>query len=145
MLYDRYRTERLSQFWSTNREGNCLLGPSCSNTSDTISHILVVCPVLQHKRSILKSTWLERESDSPLYSLITQLFTWDIEEQTKFLLDPLSNPYIIALSQNFGDKITNKICYLTRTFCFSLHRERKIILGKWYNSGYPAPNIICQS
>ena len=45
MLSGRYRTESLSRFWSENKSGVCLLGDPCTNTMDTIPHILVSCPV----------------------------------------------------------------------------------------------------
>ena len=140
MLSGRYRTEKLMRYWSTNKNGHCILGPPCFCTTETISHILITCPVLENKRTALKSDWIRRESECPLGNLIKDVFTWDPEEQTAFLLDPLTNPIIISLTQNYGCIITEKICYLTRTFCFSLHRERLIILGRWFNSGYPAPN-----
>ena len=140
MLSGRYPTEKLARYWSQNKNGFCLLGPPCSNKSETISHILTECPVLESKRVILRKSWIERETVGPLSNIIKDVFTWDYEDQTAFLLDPLSNPIIIDLSQNFGSKIIDKISYLTRTYCFSIHRQRKIILGTWYNSGYPAPN-----
>ena len=142
MFLGRYRTEKLGRHWSDNRHGYCVLGPQCSNTQDTIAHILVSCPVLECKRETLRNSWLEREAEGPLSLLVREICTWVTEDQTAFLLDPLSNPLIISLSQQLGGQIIDKICYLTRTYCFSIHRQRKINLGMWYNSGYPAPNVI---
>ena len=142
MLSGRYRTSRLSRFWSDNKSGNCTLGHPCVNSSDTISHILVFCPCLEQKRSSLKHMWLEKENKGPLNQLVNEIFKWPGEELTQFLLDPLSNPMVISLVQEYGSIISDKICYLTRTFCFSIHRERQILLGTWYNSGYPAPEKI---
>ena len=139
MLSGRYRTESLSRFWSENKSGVCLLGDPCNNTTDTIPHILVSCPVLEKKRAALRNLFIVKESNKLAFDLIRVIFAEGVEEQTQFLLDPLSDFRVIRLVQHHGYEIRDKICYITRTYCFSLHRERSIKLGKWINSGYPAP------
>ena len=139
MLSGQYRTESLLRFWTTNKAGICLLGFPCTNTVDSISHILTTCPNLGNKRSTLIDMGLSKEKDGPLGPVLTEIFSSDPGVQTQFLLDPLSHPKIIFLIQTEGNEIQDRICYFTRTFCFSLHRERQIRLGKWVNSGYPAP------
>ena len=142
MQSGRYRTSRLCRFWSGgNKAGVCMVGNICKEQgiSETICHIITSCVALEPKRQTLKNIWYKREPTGPLSELLKSVFSWDFEEQTKFILDPLSNAKVISLIQKFGDIILNKVCYLTRTFCFSLHRERKILLGEWSESGFPAP------
>ena len=143
MLSGRYRTSHLSRYWTNNKAGICMTGDFCKSHGiiETVSHILTSCIALEPKRASLKKLCLEKKPDGPLPSLFLHIFNCNTEEQTQFLLEPLSNPYVIRLVQNYGKPLLEQICYLTRTFCFSLHRERKILQGTWYGSGFPAPDI----
>ena len=140
MLSGRYRTESLSRFWSGNKAGFCLLGTPCSNLVETLPHLLITCPALENKRSMLKEMGRQKEKDGPLGSLLNEIFNQSPEKQTQFFLEPLTHPRIICFIQSEGNDIRDRICYFTRTFCFSLHRERQIKLDRWVGSGYPAPN-----
>ena len=141
-LSGRYRTSQLCRFWSDNKDGKCLIGFPCDGLSDSVCHIISECKSLEPKRLSLKTMFLEKEKDEPIRQLLLDVFSWNSEDQTQFFLEPLTNPRVIVLVQTHGDIILDKICYLTRTYCFSLHRERKLLLGTWYDSGYPAPNKI---
>ena len=46
MLSGRYRTNKLKRFWSENTRGTCQLHPSCTDTEESICHILTQCPGL---------------------------------------------------------------------------------------------------
>ena len=141
MLSGRYRTSLLCKYWSSNSEGLCLVGSQCSQQGikESLCHILVNCHGLEPKRSHLKNIFLQREYEGPINQLLKNVYTWGPEEQTKFMLEPLTNPFVIIKIQNYGNIMRDKICYITRTFCFSLHKQRKIILGTWRGSGFPAP------
>ena len=143
MLSGRYRTSLLSRHWTINKGGICMTGEYCQEQGliESVSHILISCTALESKRVLLKKLCMEKNPGGPLPSLFEHIFNCSPEDQTQFLLEPLSNPYIISLIQNHGNSILDQICYLTRTFCFALHRERKILQGTWYGSGYPAPVI----
>ena len=133
MLSGRYRTANLCRFWTSNKEGFCLTGYPCENEIDTISHILVGCKSLHHKRSQLKRILMSRKNVKDLMDLVAEVFIMTDEKQTQFLLEPLSNPKIITLTQKYGSIITEQVCYLTRTYCFSIHKERLLILKEKQN------------
>ena len=57
--------------------------------------------------------------------------THDEEKSVQFLLDCSTLPEVIALRQNQGDWVLDKLFYLTRTYCYSMHKARLRILGKW--------------
>ena len=138
MLSGRYRTERQKRFWSGNAHGNCQIHENCKTTPETLSHLLIKCPGLEGTRSRLLKSFLT-DSPGPVKYLLSDILTLNDQQQTQFFLEPLSNPRVISLMQEIGSTITEKICYITRTFCFSLHRKRLIALGEWRGSGYPAP------
>ena len=69
---------------------------------------------------------------SPLKSSIDAfLARSDSSYQTQFLLDCSIIPAIILLRQSHGVEILSELFYLTRTWCYSLHRERLRQLGRW--------------
>ena len=49
-------------------------------------------------------------------------------ENIPFLLDPSVLPEIIALTQDHGNEILNTVFYLTRSYCFSIHKSRLKLL-----------------
>ena len=144
MTSGRFRTERQKRFWSGNTLGNCLTSEECKDTPETLSHILISCPGLETTRTKLLTSFLAT-SPYPIKYLLTDILTLNDEQQTQFFLEPLSNPNVISMIQDLGVTITEKICYITRTFCFSLHRRRLIIKGSWRGSGYPAPSTVTSS
>ena len=52
-------------------------------------------------------------------------------EQVKFILDFTSNPVVISLYQTYGETVIDLTLYLTRTWAYSLHRQKLILSGKW--------------
>ena len=134
MLSGRYRTESLSRFWSNNPNGYCLL-PHCSGKSvkEDITHILVTCPSLSTKRNRLRDFFYSNSRGSCYIqdTIETFLLTKNPHFQTQFLLDCSVLPEVIHLRQNLGLNILRSLFYLTRTWCYSLHRERLRQLGRW--------------
>ena len=134
MLSGRYRTERLCRFWSSNPNGSCLL-PSCSdaNMSDDIRHILIECPSLSPARGRLISFCEKLADDHPiLRKLIFQfLYTSSTPFQTQFLLDCSSLACVIELQQSYGFYVLDRLFYLSRTWCYSIHRDRLRLLERW--------------
>ena len=51
--------------------------------------------------------------------------------QVKFLLDSVSFPEIINLTQTIGQEILDVVMYLTRTWAFAVHRQKLKLLGRW--------------
>ena len=140
MLSGRFRTERQKRFWSGNTLGNCLTSEECRDTPETLSHILISCPALDETRSDLLKTFLT-DSPDPIKFLLSDILTLNDQQQTQFFIEPLSNPRVISLIQDIGDIITEKICYITRTYCFSLHRRRLMIKGMWRGSNFSSISV----
>ena len=51
--------------------------------------------------------------------------------QVKFLLDSVSFPEIINLTQTIGQEILDVVMYLTRMWVFSVHKQKLKLLGMW--------------
>ena len=133
MLSGPYRTEGLCRFWSTNRSGSCLL-PSCSasGVKEDIAHILIHCPSLSGTRSRLEKFFEVYASQNPLIPSIRNfLNSVNPIQKTQFLLDCSILPDVIRLRQEHGQPVLHILFYLTRTWCYSLHRERLPQLGRW--------------
>ena len=132
MLSGRYRTEYLSRHWKDNPQGQgyCLV-PGCSGTLETIQHILLDCVAYNHNRVRLSRLWLS--NGHPIIKNITsEALSSNREYQVQFILDCSVLPSVIAATQQYGSDILEKLFYLTRTWCYSIHRSRMKILGRWH-------------
>ena len=131
MLSGQYRTEKFCRFWSNNRSGVCL-APECdASTLESIHHVLISCPQYETVRNRLKTS-IESIADQHAAAVIRSVLDQDDHELLlQFLLDCSSTPVTIEASQTFGKSITGPIFHFTRTWCFSVHRERLRALGRW--------------
>ena len=129
MLSGRYRTGRLMRYWSDNTNGFCLL-PSCHQEIDDLPHILLHCPSLQEARDRVMHLWQDHllAKQEILHICRTYLAASD-NEKVQFLLDPSVLPEIIALTQDHGYEVLKTVFYITRTYCFSIHKSRLKLLG----------------
>ena len=137
MLSGRYRTESLTKHW-THRDGSCL-APGCRSTCikqvETIEHLLLVCPSLANIRERVFTIWTRAKVNFPqLAQTISKAMTGKITFRCQFLLDCSVLPEVIVLVQLYGQPVLDQLFYLTRTYCYCLHRERMKILGKWKTS-----------
>ena len=134
MLSGRYRTEGLCRFWSPNQRGLCLL-PSCADKQikEDIQHLLTSCPSLNHSRRTLVSHFREYSRRQPnLAEIINSFLTSpDRDYCVQFLLDCSTIPSVILLRQAEGLHAVGQLFYLTRTWCYTLHRDRLRQLGRW--------------
>ena len=46
-------------------------------------------------------------------------------------------PQIISLAQLYGKEISDRVMYLTRTWAFSIHKHKSILLGRWPEYTHP--------
>ena len=131
MVSGRYRTERMCRFWSSNRHGYCLL-ETCHNVFEDLEHLLICCPALEDSRQKLHSLWYTKTVQCPpLYQLITSILRSSPSIQTKFILDSSSFPELISLRQMLGNEIQEITMYLTRTWAFTIHKQKLQKLGRW--------------
>ena len=132
-LSGRYRTQRLSRFWSENKDGFCLLD-TCKdgNFIEDLMHIIIQCSGLNETRRRLMSFTRNYISDKPVLQPIVMayLYATDDEKQVmQFILDCSVMPLVITAYQNFGPIIHEQLFRVTRTWCRALHRDRLKALG----------------
>ena len=134
LLSGRYRTESLCRHWSDNTAGVCLLH-SCfkDQMMEDVSHILVICASLASVRDRLFTFFSNYGVSHPhLMQAITGfLSSTSTSYKTQFLVDCSVLPEIILLQQHYGKIVLNELFYITRTWCFTIHRERLRMLNRW--------------
>ena len=132
MLSGRYRSDKLlSNFHPTNSP-NCQLSCDSPNTFGDVPHLLVHCSSLAHRRTVLFEYWDAIVSRNPACSLIVdQMKLAPPALFTQFLLDCSVIPEVISLVQIHGEDVLATLFKLTRTWCYSIHRERLKILKRW--------------
>ena len=134
MLSGRYRTCWLSRYWSEDRSGHCSL-PTCrlNPTPGSLEHILVECEDLQPARTRAFHLWSKYLKNNPTYIPIVLKYTTGSEKHNfvQFLLDCTVLSEVISHRQLHGNGVHDSLLYLTRTFCFSVHKARLKLLGKW--------------
>ena len=131
MLSGRYRSDWHCRHWSKdNKGGDCLLCPE-ANIPGTLEHMLVVCPALEEKRTILKNFWAQQSQDNAqLGYLLEDMLSSHAPALVQFLLDPSVVPQVIAGCQKELYSI-DEIFRLTRTYCYGLHRRRLQLNGRF--------------
>ena len=132
-LSGRYRTEKLCRFWSNNPNGYCL-GPLCRERSvvEDEEHILLQCRSLATTRQNLLEFTMSYARLYPFISeTLLRLTNPNHPQFTQFIIDCSVIPEVIALTQTFGQIVLNHLFKVTRTWCYSLHRDRLKFLGRW--------------
>ena len=133
LLSGRYRTELLCSKWSTNTGGYCCT-PGCKgrNIKEDTEHILLHCSSLALTRTWLVSFTLKYSLSVPFLSEILLSMTQPNHTMfCQFLLDCSVIPQVIDLSQRHGKIVLHHLFKVTRTWCYSLHRDRLRLLGRW--------------
>ena len=134
MLSGRYKTCWLARYWSGDKAGSCSL-PRCTLNPKpgTLAHILVECVDLAPARQRVIKLWSTYLRDHPELLQVIKCYTVG-EKSLQFpqlLLDCTVLPEVITLVQQYGSCVHDSLLYLTRSFCFSVHKARLRLLGKW--------------
>ena len=132
MLSGRYPTDRLQRHWTENREGICLL-PACASAKSpgTLEHLLLFCPSLTHTRQRLLNLATRVSSEHPAIALLLHSAINNQEPSflIQLLLDCTTMPSVIRATQDHGIVVQDRLLFLGRTWCYSVHRERMNQLG----------------
>ena len=131
-LSGRYRTQLLVSHWiPQNREGYCL-SPTCDQIKETVEHILLHCQAYNEQKRKLYSLWLSTENPV-IYQLVLEALSSEKSYLLQFILDCSVLPSVIRATQMCASKqdILNELFYLTRTWCFSVHKQDMKNLGRW--------------
>ena len=132
-LSGRYRTEKLCRFWSTNSAGICLLDAcKAKKVSDDLEHILFSCDGLAETRKRLLTFTTDYIYDKPeIQPIVAKYLSESKFEFCQFLVDCSVQSLVISSYQLYGKPIHDHLFYITRTWCYSLHRERLRQLGRF--------------
>ena len=122
MLSGRYRTYQLTSHWLDSQSSQCP-APICQSSCETVEHILLHCPAYSLTRVNLLEKFKSAQNHS-IQLLVTTALTKPDSYMLQFLLDASVLPETQSLIRRFGDSILYQIFSLTRSWCYSIHRER---------------------
>ena len=128
MLSGRYRTAMLSRHWKAGQTGFCP-APDCHEL-ETLEHILVFCQYYDETRAKLHRLWTST-SNLHVLQLLSAALNGPPLDLVQFILDASVHPSVIYLTQSYGPELLFTIFHLTRTWCFSIHRERAKLQGRF--------------
>ena len=129
MLSGRYRTAVLTKHWSSDRSGFCQ-ATCCFQIEESLEHILLGCPQYAPVREKLIRLWLNT-TEPRIHQLVTSLLVGPRLSLLQFILDASVNSTVITLRQKSGTDPLKIIFHLTRTWCYTIHRERAKMLGNF--------------
>ena len=133
LISGRYKTESLCGRWSQNPLGLCKLTETCQ-TSETITHFLQTCFALDKTREkLMNFTQSYVRSHPQVTAIIEQYCNPKSRLFTQFIIDCSTLPEVITTVQLHGKDILTHLYNITRVWCYSLHRDRLKILGRWRN------------
>ena len=91
------------------------------------------CLDLQPAKQRVLSLWADHMQEKPDIIPVIMKYTTNCDSSVlmQFLLDCTVLPDVRDLKQLKGDWVYDSLLYLTRTFCFSVHKSRLKLLGKW--------------
>ena len=131
MLSGRYVTDKLSCHWTENSAGLCSI-PGCTGRAvGSLEHLLLFCPALSDSRNriIEMCHTVASESEEIKIILDNALNDQTTDKLMQFLLDCSSLPSIILHKQNSGSNVIDRLFYITRSWCYAIHRSRMNKLG----------------
>ena len=130
MLSGRYRVGSLLKYFSSNDTGICEL---CNSEEENLSHILIPrCPLLKEQRELLILYSRNILKNSLTCSEIFEEILIDNNEEllVQFVLDCSILPAVIKAAQQ-DSSILPLLFKISRTWCYSMHRTRLKLLGRW--------------
>ena len=135
VISGRYRTQALCSHWSPSGSKACL-APSCQGSGivETLEHILAHCGSLdstRHKLTKFTNDYLIKVNQPEVTNLVRRFCVITNPFFSQFLIDCTVLPDVISTSQSMGPMIMHHILHITRVWCYSLHRDRLRLLGRW--------------
>ena len=132
-LTSQYRCGELTKHWSlSNPEGLCSF-PFCSvnRLVESPEHILLQCPAYSTTRHDMISLCLNTRNPISHCLAIKYVLSNSTQKTMQFLLDCTALPEVILSAQQHGEQVYTDLFYMSRTWCFALHRERMKRICKW--------------
>ena len=133
MSSGRYRTCWMRRHWSGDSSGYCRVPGCISETPGTLAHLATgQCKGLAAAITDACTYWASFSAQRPyLQPLLKHYAACESDAFLAFLLDPASQPPVLALLHEQGKDILKEVCHLTRTWLYQLHRARFRALGLW--------------
>ena len=134
MISGRYWSEALCSNWSNNKLGVCLISASCTDETENIPHILYGCPALQPTRDRLKKfsmKYCDNLELAVIKDITTSFLNATVTELCQFLPDCSVLEPDIDAKELYGDEVITHLFNITRTWVYTLHKERMKRLGRW--------------
>ena len=132
LLSGRYRSDTLLSHFHPSNSRTCQLNCDQPDAIGDVHHFLINCSALASRRSLLFEYWDTIAFNYPVCSPIISSIKLGPEKLLlQFFLDSSCFPEIIRLAQTHGKDLYNPLFKMSRTFCYSMHRERLKILNRW--------------
>ena len=131
MLSGRYITDKLSRHWKQNQLGICTI-PGCTGDEiGSLEHYLLTCPALIDARSqaVHLCHKVSMEHIKIMNILQSSFINQTPENIVQFLLDCSSFPDIVLLGQSTQPFLVDRVFYICRSWCYTIHRARMNKLG----------------
>ena len=125
MLSGRYRTKLLTSNWINSQDVHCPV-PYCTEV-ESLQHILLDCPAYAIPRTNVVKKWLSVE-DPVVAQLAKHALSQPTSYLMQFILDATALPETINLMKTHRENSLGTLMNLTRTWCYSMHRERQTII-----------------
>ena len=98
-----------------------------------LEHLLLHCPALQSTRLRMMQLSLSVTSMYPpvadILILLHNSCTYDKRLAMQLILDCSAMPAVISLTQSHGPDVLHHLFYVSRNWCYSVHRKRMDLLG----------------
>ena len=132
LLSGRYRCDKLLSNFHHSNPPTCQLNCDKPNAVGDIQHLLTDCSTLSTRRTILFEYWDIIASKNPLcINIINTIKSGPQDQLLQFILDCSTIPDVIRLVESNGEEVLTPLFKMSRTFCYSIHRERLKILNRW--------------
>ena len=133
MLSGTYITDKLARHRTPNSLGLCSI-PGCTGQDvGSLEHILLTCPALSESRNkIVKLCHTVADEHVDIKNILHHSLNQTTSKVVQFLLDCSSLPQVILLKQKHETNIINRLFYLTRSWCYAIHRCRMNKLGLFH-------------
>ena len=131
-LSSQYPCGSVTRHWSTDNPGLCSYPPCISKALvETPEHILLFCPAYSAARHNMINMCLQITNPASHHLVMSILLGNCQTKFMQFLMDCSTIPEVISCAQQYGNEVLNDLFYCSRTWCFSLHRERMKRLDRW--------------
>ena len=131
-LSGRFRTDTLLNHFCKENSKFCQLHPEDQQLGDLVHHLLL-CPALAERRALIFDYWDSLTASSlPCRNIINTMKAAPVKTFMQFILDCSVLPEVIQARQLHGDIVLKILFKASRTYCYSMYRERLKRLDKWH-------------